>query len=300
MRIAIMGAGAVGCHLGGRLAQAGHDVTLVGRPRLLKALEQDGLRLESTARGTDDRVRVRATTDPAAVREADAVLVCVKSLATEEAGTQIAPHLRPGALVVSVQNGLDNAEVLRTAIGRDDVTVYPSVIYVAVGMAGAAHVRHVGGGRVLLPDSASSALVTALRDAVEVETVSDVVPAQWTKFVVNCAWNALSALTGLSYARLNDSPHIPAVLEQIVGECDAVARAEGVTLDDPLGATLALVAVMPDQLSSTAQDLAAGRRTEIDQLNGHVVRRGAELGIPTPANELLLALTRIAEETRPH
>ena len=297
MRIAVMGAGAVGSHLGGRLARAGHEVTLVARPRHVEAVAARGLRLESTAEGTDEHIALQATDDVTAVAGAEAVLVTVKSTATAETGRLLTSHLSPGSVVLSVQNGLGNADVLAEAIGREDLTVAPSVVYVAVAMPGDGYVRHVGGGRLLLgADPTLDPLATALADAIVVERRPDVVAEAWGKVTANCAWNALSALTGLSYGQIHERPEMRPVLDDVIAECLAVAAAEGVDLPTAREDTLALVRTMPGQLSSTWQDLDAGRRTEIDHLNGEVVRRGRAHGVATPVNQALLALVRARED----
>src|SRR4051812_40203919 len=107
LNVVVMGAGAVGCYFGGMLARAGHQVTLVARPQHVEAIRRDGLRMETKT--FDERVRLDASTEPGAARDADLVLFCVKSMDTEHAGRQLKPLLRPGTLVLCLQNGVDNA-----------------------------------------------------------------------------------------------------------------------------------------------------------------------------------------------
>ena len=139
MKVAVMGAGAVGCYYGAMLARAGHEVVLIGRAQHVQAVERDGLRLQT--RQFDERIgppRIRASVDPAAVAGAQLVLFCVKSPDTESAGASIGPHLAADALVLALQNGVDNAERLRGAIAQE---VAAAVVYVATEMAGPGHVR---------------------------------------------------------------------------------------------------------------------------------------------------------------
>jgi 2-dehydropantoate 2-reductase len=296
MQVAVMGAGAVGCYFGAVLARAGHAVTLIGRAARVDAVGRDGLLLE-TASGTT-RVAVQAHTEPAAVRDAQLVLVCVKSGDTESAGALIAPHLAPAAAVWSLQNGVDNAARLQAVLQRE---VTPVLVYVAVEMAAAGHVKHHGRGDLVIGPSAANAPIAALfvQAGVPVETSANVVGAQWAKLILNCAWNALSALTGLPYGALLKQDGIEALLHDIVGECLAVAKADVVVLPGDAAAMWAhvkgIAQTMPNQLSSTAQDLARGRVSEIDHLNGHVIRRGAAHGIATPANRTLLTLVKAIE-----
>ena len=298
MKIAIMGAGAVGSYYGGLLARAGHEVTLIGRNAHVAAIERAGLRLQTLT--FDEQVAARASIDQAAVAEADWVLVCVKAGDTESAAAAMAPHLRDGALVLSLQNGIDNAERLQALLPRQ--RVQPVLVYAAVELAGPGHVRHHGRGELVIgagPDS--EAIVTAFAGAgIPVQVLPDVRAALWSKLVVNCAYNALSAISRLPYGRMIMGPGIEATMREAVTECLAVARADGITLPvDSWERVRALADAMPTQQSSTAQDLARGRRSEIDQLNGYVVRRGEALGVPTPVNRALHGLVKLLEDPPP-
>jgi 2-dehydropantoate 2-reductase len=199
-------------------------------------------------------------------------------------------------LVLSLQNGIDNAERLRARLPRQRIA--PVLVYAAVEMAGPGHVRHHGRGELVLGASADSAGIAALfqNAGVAVQVLPDLRAAQWSKLVVNCAYNALSAISRLPYGRMIEGPGIEQTMRDAVAECLAVARAEGVELPpDSWDRVRALADSMPTQQSSTAQDLACGRHSEIDQLNGHVVRRGEALGVPTPVNRALHGLVRLLE-----
>lgn len=291
-----MGAGAVGCYYGGMLARAGVPVTLVGRAQHVDAVRARGLVLEIG--GARFSVPMEAITEPSGVAEADIVLFCVKSGATEEVGRQIAPHLRPDVTVLNLQNGVDNADRLRPMVGR---TVVPVAVYVATAMAGPGHVQHHGRGELVIGPCAMGDAIVAQFGAAGIPTrVSDTpMDALWGKVIVNCAYNALSALTQLPYGRLLPMEGVREVMTDVVAECVAVAKASGVHVaPDVLASVLGLAETMPGQRSSTAQDLAAGKPTEIDHLNGLVIRRGAALGIPTPANRVLHTLVKAAEAGR--
>lgn len=293
MNIAVMGAGAVGCYYGFLLARGGHAVTLIGRPALVEAVAGCGLVLE-TAAGRET-VPVRATADPQGVAGADLVLVCVKSGDTEAVGRAITPYLAPDAVVLSLQNGVDNAERLAAVIRRP---VVPAAVYVATAMAGPGHVRHNGRGDLILGASPDSDRIAAAFTASGIPvTISErAAEALWGKLIMNCAWNALSALTRLPYGRLIAGEGVAAVIADVVAECVAVAAAAGVSVPgDVMDRVFDLSVTMADQRSSTAQDLARGRRSEIDHLNGFVVREGARLGVPTPANRMLHTLVKLAE-----
>jgi len=299
MKIAVMGAGAVGCYYGGMLARAGHEVTLIARAHHAQAVSANGLLLETQA--FSQRVRMAASTDASAVRGAQWVLFCVKSTDTESAGRALAPHLAGGAVVLSLQNGVDNAERLQAVMGRP---VIPAVVYVATEMAGPGHVRHHGRGELVIAPSPASADIAATLGAagVPVQVSDNVAGALWAKLVLNCAYNALSAITRLPYGEIMNSPGlaVPQVMQDIVHECLRVAQASGIALPaDTLDSVLRLAATMPAQMSSTAQDLARGKRSEIDHLNGFIVHRGEALGIATPVNRLLYTLVRLLEKNLP-
>ena len=227
------------------------------------------------------------------------ILFCVKSTDTEAAGTQLLPWLAPDALVLTLQNGVDNAERLRTVLPPRQVAA--AVVYVASEMAGPGHVKHHGRGELVIePSSASAAAAQAFIAAGVPTDISDNVRgALWTKLIINCAYNAVSAIAQMPYGQAVRGEGIPDVMRDVVDECLAVARAEGVQVPGDTHAIVhKLVESMPGQYSSTAQDLARGKRTEIDHLNGLVVRRGAALGIATPANRVLWALVKLLERKR--
>ncbi len=296
LRVAVVGAGAVGCYYGGLLARAGHTVTLIGRPQHVQAMQAHGLRLQTQS--MDVQVPVAASTEPAAVAGAELVLFSVKSPDTEATGRQLLPHLSPQALVLTLQNGVDNAERLRTVLPQE---VAATVVYVATEMAGPGHVRHHGRGELVIePCHRAQALLPLLLQAgITAEMSPNVRSALWTKLVLNCAYNPISAIAQLPYGRMVQGVGVPQLMDDLVAECVAVARAEGVPLADDLPAAVRRLAqTMPGQSSSTAQDLARGKPTEIDHLNGLVVRRGEALGIATPVNRAMWALVKLLETAR--
>ncbi len=294
MKIAVMGAGAVGCYYGGMLARAGHKVVLIGRAPHVEAVLGGGLLLET--KDFQERVRMPASTRADAVRGAQLVLFCVKSTDTEAAGAAIAPHLDAGALVLSLQNGVDNAARLQTLVRQ---RVAPAVVYVASEMAGAGHVRHHGRGELVVPPEAASAELAAAFNAagVPLQTSDNVAGALWAKLILNCVYNAMSAITQLPYGRLIEGEGVKSVMRDVMDECLTVARAAGVAVPgDSWEAVLRIAGTMPTQYSSTAQDVARGKPSEIDHLNGFVVRQGEALGVPTPVNRALHAMVKLIEK----
>lgn len=307
--IAVVGAGAVGSYFGAVLALAGHPVTLIGRAPHVQAVLRQGLQLlRDGARAT---AHPAATTEMTGVHGADLVLVCVKAGDTEAVAQALAPLLAPQALVLSLQNGVENVATLARHLHR---TVLPVVVYAATALPAPGVVQHFGGGDLVIGHAAAGPAVAAeLQQAqavaalfasagVGVQVSHDAAAALWAKLVVNCACNAISALAQAPYARMAALPAVHELQRALVHEAVAVARADGQPLSEEtmLAAVARIAATMPAQLSSTAQDLARGRPTEILHLNGHVVRRGAALGIATPANQALLALVQLAEDRARH
>jgi 2-dehydropantoate 2-reductase len=294
MNITVVGAGAVGCYYGGMLARAGHNVTLVARPNHVEAIQRDGLRMQTTT--FDEHVRLNATNDMAAVQEAQVVLFCVKSTDTESTGAKLKPYLSPNATVLSLQNGVDNADRLQAVLGQP---VLAAVVYVATEMAGPGHVKHHGRGDLVISPSPSSASIAAELAAAGVPTeVSDNVRgALWAKLILNCAYNAMSAIAQVPYGVLVRGEGVNAVMQDVVSECLAVARADGVRVPGNVPEAVAKLAQsMPAQYSSTAQDLARGKTSEIDHLNGYVLHRGVVLGVATPVNRVLHTLVKLMEK----
>lgn len=306
--IAVVGAGAVGSYFGALLARAGHRVTLIGRAPHVAAIRARGLMLHKA--GAVEAVRLEASTELAAVRYADLVLFCVKSTDTDAVARELAPHLGAQALLMSLQNGVDNALTLARHLR---CTVVPTVVYVATAMPAPGVVQHHGRGDLVIGplDAASAhdvALMQRLQALVElfakaevpVRISADVMAELWSKLMVNCAYNAISGLAQLPYGKMAGVPDVVALQRAVVHEVVAVAQAEGITLDleASLQAMERLAAAMPAQLSSTAQDMARGKPSEIDHLNGTVARRGAALGVPTPVNQALFALVKLVEAGR--
>lgn len=290
MHIAVMGAGAVGCYYGGLLARAGHTVTLIARPSHVQAIAAHGLRLQTAT--SDEHIALNANSDVAALKDAELVLFCVKSSDTESAGAQMKAYLRKDATVLSLQNGVDNAQRLQAVLGQD---VIATVVYVATAMAGPGHVQHFGRGDLVLGQNArSEPLAQLLSQAAIPSTVSNNVQgALWTKLIINCTYNAASAITQRPYGELVQQPGMWQLMRSAHDECIAVAHAAGVRLDAPLWPMIENIArTMQGQYSSTAQDLQKNKATEIDHLNGFIVRQGQQLGVSTPVNAALQTLVK--------
>jgi 2-dehydropantoate 2-reductase len=295
-RVAFLGAGAVGCYFGGMLARAGVPVTLIGRAGHVDAIRWAGLFLERA--DFQGYIPIDASTGIDAVRDAGIIFVCVKTTDTETAAAALAPHLAPGALVVSFQNGVDNVERMRSAAG---IGALPAVVYVACAMSGPGRVKHHGRGDIVIggPSAAADRIARVFEAAhLPCRVSSNIDGELWTKLVMNCGYNAISALTHARYSFLSEDPAIVNVMRELIHEVVAVGTAAGVVLPDVERLTAAAIKLgeaMAMATSSTEQDISRGRPTEIDSLNGYVVRRGKDLGVHTPVNSTVYALVKFIE-----
>jgi 2-dehydropantoate 2-reductase len=302
-QVAVVGAGAVGCYFGGLLARSGVGVKLVGRAPHVEAITRDGLLLDGLR--IHERIPIAATTSLAdGARAAAVVLFCVKTVSTESTARELRPFLAPNATILCLQNGVDNADRIHSAIGAYAI---PTVVYVAAEMTAPGHVTHTGRGDLIIGHRAGwpappilEPLAAMFEQAGIPCRISDEIAVElWTKMVVNCAYNALSALTRAQYGRLVRSEPVRDFAMRTIAETIAVARAEGVSLSEQVVVEAAsqLAEKMTRATSSMAQDIARGRPTEIDSLNGYVVRRASALGIAAPVSEILAAMVKMLEES---
>ncbi|MCW5808540.1 MAG: 2-dehydropantoate 2-reductase [Deltaproteobacteria bacterium] len=309
--IAVFGAGAIGCWVGGRLAAGGADVTLIGRSRVMDEL-RDGLRTTELG-GSEMRARPALATEPGVAARAELVLVTVKSAQTAEAGAALAGVLRDGATVVSLQNGVRNAETLRAALPGRRVLAAMVPFNVVRRERGTYH-RASGGILRIDDDDAAAPFVDACRRAdLPIERRGDMPAVQWGKLVMNLN-NAINALCGLPLATELAQRPFRRCLAAAQGEALALlaeARQEVARLTplpprwmprlldtpDRVFRLLArrVVAIDPEARSSMWDDLEAKRPTEIDYLQGEVVALGERIGRPAPVNRALAQLVRAAE-----
>jgi 2-dehydropantoate 2-reductase len=285
------------------LARAGAHVTLIGRPAHVDVWTRNGIFLDSI--NFQESIAVAASTEIAACRDADLVLFSVKTLDTEETARHVARYVTSGALILSLQNGVDNVERIRKEAGLDPIA---AAVYVASSMPAPGRVKHAGRGDLLIGDlpgrigPSRDEDLTRVAEWFEAAGVPcrvspDIEADLWTKLITNVALNAISAVAGTTYGDIVVVPEARETIRQLVEECVAVARASGVSLPDIdlVQMVWRFAEKVGPVYSSTAQDLERGKRTEIDALNGFVVRRGAELAVATPVNQSLLALVKLRE-----
>jgi len=299
VKVAVVGAGAVGGYFGGMLARAGVPVTLIARPAFVDALNRSGLFLESIH--FQETVHPQASADLSAARGAELVLFCVKTTDTAATAKQLAALLPSNAVVVSLQNGVSNAEEIRAASGIDALS---AVVYVAASVPVPGRIRHLGRGDLVLgaKDPRAAKIAELFQRAQVPCRLSDNIEGElWTKLIWNCALNAVSGLGNVTYGEIVASADAKQVVEAVVYETLAVARAKGIQppgLEDPRAAvegSFKIAEQMSGTRSSTAQDMARSKRTEIDALNGYVARLGKQLGVPVPVNHTLYTLVKLQE-----
>ncbi len=310
-----MGAGSIGCFVGGKLCNAGARVTLVGRPRIQQELAEHGLTTQDFDRPGVTTRAFEFAVEPNALGDCDAVLVCVKSAQTAAVGAALASILKPGCVVASLQNGVRNAPTLREQLAEREVLAVVVGFNVVSRGAGLFHRAMSGTLIVERPRSAQARELASVLAAADigVETRDDLAPDQWTKLIVNLN-NAVSALGGAPTRELLLSPTYRRIIAAIVGEALRVLRAAGIQpaslrgvpigfmplvlrLPTPLVrlVTHAQMRVDPEARSSMWEDLSRHRPTEVDYLNGEIVRLAEEVGMDAPFNRRIVQFVREAE-----
>lgn len=303
MKIAIIGSGAMGSLFGGRLSLAGHDVILYDIYRAhVDAINTKGLLIEDAATGATTLTHPKASDDPAAVKGADVFIVFVKSTTTEKAAAQFKAFAAPHTIAITLQNGLGNEGILRKYFG--DHGTAAGVTSQGATFLEPGKIRHAGKGPTHLgmadgDNSRLEPLIAALDSAgFEAHVSADVTSMIWSKLIVNVGINALTALTGLPNGALGDYEELRAIMADVVAETQLVAAARGVTLThtDPLATVLDVCRKTAANKSSMLQDILNKRETEIDFINGAIVREAAALGIAVPANQTLARLVKTLDK----
>ncbi|HSC00572.1 MAG TPA: 2-dehydropantoate 2-reductase [Burkholderiaceae bacterium] len=296
MHIVFYGAGGIGGYFGARLLAAGEHVSFVARGRHAQAMRERGLRVKSPL--GDAQVAVPSISDdPAALPKADLVVFAVKMPDAESAAARLGPLLKPGTVVLPLQNGVEIVDVLTAALGAAPVAL--GAAYIPAKIAEPGVIEHAGGFAslrfgALRPEQrpALEAFAAACaRAKVQVEIVDDMRRVMWEKFVFLVGMSSLTALTRLPIAVTRSDPELRRLLQQVMDETTALARAEGVALaDDFVARQMTVVDGLPAQAkASMANDLDAGRPLELPWLAGAVVRRSERIGLHASANRFIVA-----------
>ena len=297
MRVLVVGAGAVGGYFGALLARGGHEVAFVARGANLAALRADGLRVDLQGQETWHLAAPVAVEDPAAAPAPELVLVCVKSYDTRAVAAALRPAIRPDTIVLSLQNGIENEDVLASVLGLPPLLLALTQIGVALTAPGV--VQFSGRGNILFGEAdgrrtarAERALAALSQAGIPVEIRSDIQVALWEKLAWNAGFNAVTTITRTTVAEALAVPATRDLVVTAMEEVDAVATALGIpvrrrrterVLADSTNA-------LPDFQTSMLQDLLRGRRLEYDAITGAVVRAAERAGVAVPVNRALLAL----------
>ena len=299
MKISIIGSGAMGSLFGGRLSLAGQEVVLYDVYREhVDAINALGLSIEDAATGEVTVVHPKASANPAAVAGSDVLIIFVKSTATAEAAAQFKSFAKPGTIALTLQNGLGNEEILRNYFGASGTAA--GVTSQGATFLGPGKIRHAGKGPTHMAmsdgDSVKLAKLAEALSAAGFETYvdKDVANMVWSKLLINVGINALTGILNLKNGQLLDYEDVKSLMAGLVNEAIAVAKARGVRLsyEDPVATVYDVALKTGANTSSMLQDFQKNRQSEIDFMNGAIVREAQALGIPVPLNDAMTRLVR--------
>ena len=294
MQIVVIGAGAIGSVYGAKLS-ARHDVTLVGRPDHVQAIQQHGLRLEGGTAGT---YALNATTRLESVAPGALVLVTTKVNDTAAAMAPVAPLLPADATILCVQNGLYSERIVRDLVGGGIVTLRAITQFGGSVRTPGVVSDVVNGYTLIEPHDRAARLAAALTESdLDGRVTDDMKRDMWRKVIFNCVINPITAMVGSPVGGIS-APGLVPLKRLVIDECLAVARADGVGFEVDFVAVIDEIFGHLTNVASTLQDLSKGRRTEIDHLNGAVAALGATYGIDCPVNRALTAIIKALEAPR--
>ncbi len=304
MRIAIVGSGAMGSTFGGLLTAAGEEVWLLDPWREhVDAMRSGGLRLTSPK--SDQIIQVKATPDVGDIGQVDLVIVFVKSMHTTEAVRGATSLVGSGTIFLSLQNGLGNFEAIGSIVGIERVLV--GVTYRGAKVLKPGHVYNTGSGEVVIGelDGKRTERLERVADAlnragIETSISTNVIETIWRKVMVNVCVSALAAVTGLKTRELAEVTPAPVLMRLLLDEAVRIAAASGVLLlaDELYEKALAVFRAQGENKASMLVDIEQGRRTEIDSINGAVVREARKRGLECPYNETLTLLVKVLENRK--
>jgi 2-dehydropantoate 2-reductase len=301
-RIVVLGAGAVGCFFGGMLARAGKEVLLIARENHVNAIKKNGLFME--CQSFQEHVVIEASSSIKDIADADLILCCVKSPDTERVMHEIKDLIKPDALILSLQNGVDNAERISQVVPNPAIS---AVVYVATGMGGDGHVKHFGRGELIIGQVSGHENIAAeleqicdlfLSAQIPCSVSSNIQRELWLKFLVNCSYNGISAIGQITYGEMVQQESIQQLIKDLTDEFLLVADQEGIniSLAEAQMVNEQIAKTMSGQRSSTAQDLLRHKPTEIDYLNGLIVRKAKQHGLDVPNHQAIYALVKMIEQ----
>jgi len=308
MRITIVGPGAMGCLFASFLAKSGEEIYLFDKSReRAKAIGRDGIRVEGIS---DLKISVKAVADPKDIKKCDLIIICVKSYDTEAAVKEIRSLVGKDTLVLTLQNGAGNVETISGIVGGEKAI--GGVTSQGATLLGDGHIRHAGKGDTVIgsasvtgrqkPEARLKEIAKVFKKAGFPTKIADnIQDLIWSKLIINVGINALTAITHLNNGRLIEFEGTNTILEEAVKEAIKVAEAKGVKIifDDPIEKVRDVCRATAGNVASMLQDVLKKRRTEIDYINGAIVKEAEKLNVETPVNSLLTNLARTIESTYP-
>ncbi len=303
MKITIIGPGAIGCLLSAFLSKGKEEIWLLDKnAQRAKEIRQEGIKVEGISGNW--RVKVNAASSADEIGPSDLIIITVKSYDTKDALKNIKPLLKEAALVLTLQNGIGNTEMISEVAGQD--RTLGGITNLGATLLGAGHVRHAGKGETVVGrmDGKIPVELREIREVfnkagLETRVSKDIKSLLWSKLVINVGINALTAITRLNNGRLIEFEPARKILEEAVNEAIKVAKKKRIKLiyDDPLSKVEAVCEATAQNVSSMLQDVLRSRRTEIDFINGVIVRHAQTLGISTPVNAVLTNLVKAIESS---
>jgi len=304
MKIVVVGPGALGCLVAGFLkVKTGEEIIMLDNsPERAKQISKDGIKIEGLSGAHETKINVTADTKD--IGAADLVIICVKSYSTEDACKEIKDIVSENTSVLTLQNGIGNVQILNDYFGPERVIA--GVTNHGSTLLGSGHVRHAGKGETTIgksdgklsgPLKAAAAVLT--KAGFQTKISKDIDSVIWSKLVISVGINALTAITRLNNGKIVSYEEARELMRSSVQEAARVVKRKRVKLayDDPIQKVESVCKATSANVSSMLQDVLNKKRTEIDFINGAVVRQGKALGIPTPVNEVLAGLVKAIEKS---
>lgn len=296
MKIAIMGTGGVGGYYGGLQAQHGHEVTFIARGEHFKAIREKGLRINSV-HGDLLIQPAHVTDDPAQIGPVDLVIFCTKTYTTEQAAQQIKPSIGAETTVLSLQNGVDAADRIGAIVGMGHML--GGVTWISASIEAPGVIRQVSQFRRVvigelngqITPRAKTVYKAFEKTGISAELSEDILKVLWTKFVFISTASSLGSLTRLTIGEYRSVPETRTMMIGLMREVEALARAQGITLDDDVvQKSLDFIDNATPSIKASMQlDVEAGRRSEVESMIGVIGREGRALGVPTPIADMVYA-----------
>lgn len=297
MKIGVIGIGAVGGYFGAKLAQSGYDVTFIGTERSVEELKKNGIFVKSY-KGDIKIKKPKAAHAFEEIKDADLILFCVKSYHTESIAKQLKSRISDKSLIISLQNGVENEQILAGIFGKERIIA--SAVYITASSKKAGQINHTGYGKIILGELAGKVTPRIeelqkmfLKANVPAGTSDCVMRELWKKLILNTAYNGFTTLIDDTLENINDYPEAKQAFKDVLKESQSVANAEGMNVsDDEVNQIVDMLSQESfiSFKSSTLQDLEKGKPVEIDSLQGAIIKTAKKHNMKVPLNNLIYSL----------